>query len=1155
MLAKRKMMELAVAMVAIALVLGAGGAVMAENLLCNPGFETGPIALALCAPNSSVAVGWTFQSLMGCPYYYGESVTGPYHPPYAFHSGTDACCVLMLSAGEGIGTLRQETGAVGGGEYTASVWVLPRADDASGFGNASTDWAGLIVEELAADGTVLDTHTSGLTAASDTYQRVSVAFPAKGGTVKLRYLLKADISCFYTSGHVTFDDAVLDGPPVPASLTGTVTGGGSALEGATVELPDQSKSDTTGADGSYTITGLLGGQGQLLIASNTGYYTQRLKCNLNGGETTTKNIDLQPVNLLANAGFDNVWNGGWSTSVTGVAYVVSETAAAQWSPSDARYDSGEEAAAVCTTSTGEGRVYQDATVNGTAEYTVRCRFLAHQDPRFSSKWGTPGDGQDDAALFVQELDRFGQPIGAEQRVNAAETKSWETLQLTFTTNAQTRLLRVGGWALMSGNYNGTLERANFDTFELDGPAGVPLPPLYGVVKAGGLPLPGATVEVAGWVSAAEYYSGAPGVDYTVTADADGYWELNVPAAEKYHTIRCGKVGYYTQATSRTAPEHICSFDLVPENLAANAGFDYSWPAGWTIGWDPWMVVFNSTGRFPVFHSGEVSSVVFSQGAASGNAWMYQDIPVQAGEAYTAKVWIYGMGPNWGWGETLNSAALIVEEYDSAGQQLGTPYRADSDPGMNPLVWTHLTLGFTTNAQTVKVRLKGTAYSASMSDACAFDDFELNGPAGAFGLHGVVRSSGSPVDGAMVRVTDASAVPTTLQVLKTNALGEYTVVSPVFGHYYIVRASKTGNYAQRKFRTVNGDVALDFDLTPIGGNLLLNIGSDDSLDGWECEMKSRCRAETVNAPYTTAVFYHSGEEAVDIIDGENTWYQEVPVVSGSSYTAGCWFRAGEDPRYGSRWGDTGDLQKGALYVEEFDSAGDAIAGTARMIYAAETKDWEFLTTTFATTAQTAKVRVGGYANLVDQANSTIARAIFEDFSLTGPAGASPSLASIKGLPDDSEVRVAGKVVTASFTGSFYIEEVDRSSGIKVSGNASVGSLVTIAGRIKTVDGERTLVPSSYTENGSATVPAPLGLNNRSTLEDGKAIGLYVKAWGRVVNAAEDSFTMTDGSNGMLKVYGTASVDDYVAVTGALGAEMSGSNTVPVLRAVSVEKVTE
>jgi len=119
-------------------------------------------------------------------------------------------------------------------------------------------------------------------------------------------------------------------------------------------------------------------------------------------------------------------------------------------------------------------------------------------------------------------------------------------------------------------------------------------------------------------------------------------------------------------------------------------------------------------------------------------------------------------------------------------------------------------------------------------------------------------------------------------------------------------------------------------------------------------------------------------------------------------------------------------------------------------------------------------------------------------------------------------VVSKVVSAGtdqLTGTsdveFYIEETDRTAGIKVVGAAGTvqeGKLVTITGRVTTLAGERRIEIISYEIlPGSGVVPAPLGMR---VLDVGGSalnaytpgvkygfgpnnIGLLIKTWGRVI----------------------------------------------------------
>ena len=244
----------------------------------------------------------------------------------------------------------------------------------------------------------------------------------------------------------------------------------------------------------------------------------------------------------------------------------------------------------------------------------------------------------------------------------------------------------------------------------------------------------------------------------------------------------------------------------------------------------------------------------------------------------------------------------------------------------------------------------------------------------------------------------------------------------------------------------------------------------------------------------------------------------------------------------------------MYIEELDTNVQTLVSypTVWANFTPENKTtWQQVSYTFTTGPNTVAVRVGGYAYLVDNYGATLSRAIFDDFELNGPAGPAPTIAQIK--QSGGVVQIMGKVVTASFSGFFYIEEADRSSGIKVTGSATAGNLVNVNGTVASVDGETTLVSTSVVSAGPGSVPQRLVLNNLSTNESLSPVGLYVTVFGKVLSVGVGSFTISDGSPAPLKVYGTATLDDYVSVFGALGSEMSGPDVVPVMRSVTVNKL--
>ncbi|MBP6964414.1 MAG: PQQ-binding-like beta-propeller repeat protein [Armatimonadetes bacterium] len=151
----------------------------------------------------------------------------------------------------------------------------------------------------------------------------------------------------------------------------------------------------------------------------------------------------------------------------------------------------------------------------------------------------------------------------------------------------------------------------------------------------------------------------------------------------------------------------------------------------------------------------------------------------------------------------------------------------------------------------------------------------------------------------------------------------------------------------------------------------------------------------------------------------------------------------------------------------------------------------------------------------------------------------SIAKAKSAGDDDPIpeSLTGKIVTAGtnqFSGCFYVEEPDRSCGIRVvptSGTYVPGDVVTIsAGTMATSDdGERFIDEATVSVTGSGEV-LPLGLPNRDIggcdFADGQTIlqagvlngrglnniGLLVKTWGVVTEVcpAEHCFYLDDGS---------------------------------------------
>jgi hypothetical protein len=187
-----------------------------------------------------------------------------------------------------------------------------------------------------------------------------------------------------------------------------------------------------------------------------------------------------------------------------------------------------------------------------------------------------------------------------------------------------------------------------------------------------------------------------------------------------------------------------------------------------------------------------------------------------------------------------------------------------------------------------------------------------------------------------------------------------------------------------------------------------------------------------------------------------------------------------------------------------------------------------------------------------------------------------------MPENSLVTVGGKTVTAGtddFADVFYVEEADRSSGMRVlwaEGAVPRGMTATESGLVKTVGGERVIEAQAVAVGAAAGNPlTPLGLINRSLGGSSPApivpgipgaIGLYnvgtlVRTWGRVMSVGSDSFYIDDGTgfddgsgNKGVKVtvaglaggaaFTLPQQDDYVLVTGLSSCEIPQGKSDPI-----------
>lgn len=160
----------------------------------------------------------------------------------------------------------------------------------------------------------------------------------------------------------------------------------------------------------------------------------------------------------------------------------------------------------------------------------------------------------------------------------------------------------------------------------------------------------------------------------------------------------------------------------------------------------------------------------------------------------------------------------------------------------------------------------------------------------------------------------------------------------------------------------------------------------------------------------------------------------------------------------------------------------------------------------------------------------------------------SVVEAKAAADDTNIQLLGPVVTRVFGNYLYIEDPDRTSGIRVNITGgqvpSEGAVVGILGTVRTVDGERVIDNATVGTRSSGTIPSSLGMNGSAAsriLPQGLLVMLYGTA--DVANDATDTFVLKDGLPGGIRVrlHGVALPTSglFFRVTGTLGADAEGA----------------
>lgn len=167
-----------------------------------------------------------------------------------------------------------------------------------------------------------------------------------------------------------------------------------------------------------------------------------------------------------------------------------------------------------------------------------------------------------------------------------------------------------------------------------------------------------------------------------------------------------------------------------------------------------------------------------------------------------------------------------------------------------------------------------------------------------------------------------------------------------------------------------------------------------------------------------------------------------------------------------------------------------------------------------------------------------------WSFTTAANSSNRIGDLRGLPDGTHVALASKGLYYAKDSTSYVEEADRSAGIRYQGTnlmSYTGRQVDVSGTLGTdANGERFL-QAYWTWIYSDLPIAPLGATNRS-VKTRLMDGLRVRVWGEVKSITDDyTIVISDGSDGDGLIVKSeaqpilALVGDRVAIAGAAGWE--------------------
>lgn len=155
----------------------------------------------------------------------------------------------------------------------------------------------------------------------------------------------------------------------------------------------------------------------------------------------------------------------------------------------------------------------------------------------------------------------------------------------------------------------------------------------------------------------------------------------------------------------------------------------------------------------------------------------------------------------------------------------------------------------------------------------------------------------------------------------------------------------------------------------------------------------------------------------------------------------------------------------------------------------------------------------------------------------------------GMGSGNRVTTSG-VVTAVFADRIYVEQPNRAYGVALAIAATdtftQGETVQAYGNLAHTNGENEIINTAILPTGTAAVPSPLGVINKSLGTRGAGnVGLLVKIWGKYTYINSSTFTVDDGSGTPITCTVPSGVTldpdwEMVTVTGISSLSQGGSS---------------